>query len=231
MELQKRNSNKPGHPIEPPKIEISTKKYNFYQNILENSKIPIQKNILEKQDNVELLTKLRKKEDEKLSALHFMKFRGFGIQEIIPGLFLSGQDVTKNKALLIDEKKITHILNLATNVENSFEKEIIYKVFKVEDSLNQDLLECIHESISFIDSALKDKENKVLVHCNAGVSRSASIVIAFLMFKRIYNNYEDAFKHVQSRRSVVYPNSNFVKQLNEFESMLNTLEKNFYNKK
>ena len=74
MELQKTNSNKPGHPIEPPKIEISTKKYNFYQNILENSKIPIKKNILEKQDNVELLTKLRKKEDEKLSALQIPVF-------------------------------------------------------------------------------------------------------------------------------------------------------------
>ena len=66
MELQKTNSNKLGHPTEQPKIEISTKKYDFYQNILENSKNPIEKNNLEKQDNVELLTKLRKKEDEKL---------------------------------------------------------------------------------------------------------------------------------------------------------------------
>ena len=69
------------------------------------------------------------------------------------------------------------------------------------------------------------------MHCNHGKGRTGTTIIAFLMFKRIYNNYEDAFKHVQSRRSVVYPNSNFVKQLIEFESMLNTFEKNFYNKK
>jgi protein-tyrosine phosphatase len=202
----------------------SSTKYNFYQQFLEKSKTMTEKQI--KKDGID--TKGR--EANKVSALKFLKFTGFGMQEIIPGLFLSGQDVTNNRALLIDANKITHILNLASNVENSFEKEIIYKVFRIEDSLRQDLLECIYESILFIDAALENKENRVLVHCNAGVSRSASIVIAFLMFKRIYNNYEAAYKHVAALRSVVYPNPNFVKQLIEFESMLNTFENNFYNR-
>lgn len=208
----------------------SSTKYNFYQKFLEKSKSSNLKTMTEKQIKKDEIDTNKEKEANKVSALKFLKFTGFGMQEIIPGLFLSGQDVTNNRALLIDANKITHILNLASNVENSFEKEIIYKVFRIEDSLRQDLLECIHESILFIDAALKNKKNRVLVHCNAGVSRSASIVIAFLMFKRIYNNYEAAYKHVAALRSVVYPNPNFVKQLIEFESMLNTFENNFYNK-
>ena len=223
MDVDSNEKNRKENERNQSKTKSSTK-YNFYQQFLEKSKSSNLKTMTEKQ------IKKEGKEANKVSALSFLKFTGFGMQEIIPNLFLSGQDVTNNRALLIDSNKITHILNLASNVENSFEKEIIYKVFRIEDSLRQDLLECIHESILFIDGALKNKENRVLVHCNAGVSRSASIVIAFLMFKRIYNKYEAAYKHVAALRSVVYPNPNFVKQLIEFESMLNKFENNFYNK-
>lgn len=104
----------------------------------------------------------------KLTALNFLKFTGFGLQEIIPHLYLSGHDVTNNRKLLLDDKHITHILNLSNNVENSFEKEITYKKVKIEDSPSQDLFACLYESIEFIDSALKDKKSSVLVHCNAG---------------------------------------------------------------
>ena len=115
-----------------------------------------------------LLQKSLNQTKKKVTASTFLKLNGFGIQEIIPRLFLSGHDVTNNRKLLVDDKHITHILNLATNVENSFEAEIVYKVIQIEDAPEQDLLSCIIESIRFIDAALKEKNNSVLVHCNAG---------------------------------------------------------------
>lgn len=63
----------------------------------------------------------------------------------------------------------------------------------------------------------RDNDGKVLVHCQAGVSRSATVCIAYVMYK---NNMtlEDAFDLVRSRRGVISPNLNFMQQLKEFEN-------------
>ena len=53
------------------------------------------------------------------------------------------------------------------------------------------------------------------MHCHAGVSRSASIVIAYIIRKNRLD-FDDAFKMVQEKRPVVYPNKGFTKQLKKF---------------
>jgi protein-tyrosine phosphatase len=57
------------------------------------------------------------------------------------------------------------------------------------------------------------------VHCQAGVSRSATIVIAYLMHQRGMTLME-AFQHVRSLRSIVAPNLSFMGQLLAFEQTL-----------
>ncbi|CAG5124982.1 unnamed protein product, partial [Candidula unifasciata] len=60
---------------------------------------------------------------------------------------------------------------------------------------------------------------KTLVHCVAGISRSASICIAYLMkYKRM--PLDQAYRHVKKCRSVIQPNVGFWKQLIEFERRL-----------
>jgi len=61
----------------------------------------------------------------------------------------------------------------------------------------------------------------VFVHCQAGVSRSATVVIAYLM-KHTLMTMTDAYKYVRGRRPVVSPNLNFMGQLLEFEEDLNS---------
>lgn len=56
----------------------------------------------------------------------------------------------------------------------------------------------------------------MFVHCALGRSRSASIVISYLI-KRNNMTLKDAFFHVTSRRREVSPNSGFFKQLIQFE--------------
>nr|XP_058943771.1 serine/threonine/tyrosine-interacting protein-like [Pocillopora verrucosa] len=57
---------------------------------------------------------------------------------------------------------------------------------------------------------------KVLLHGNAGISRSAALMIAFIM--ETYGlNYRDAFHYVQQRRFCINPNEGFVQQLMEYE--------------
>lgn len=53
----------------------------------------------------------------------------------------------------------------------------------------------------------------------AGMSRSATIVIAYLMKTRGMS-FQDALALVKARRPIVRPNEKFVKQLKDFEMQL-----------
>ena len=59
----------------------------------------------------------------------------------------------------------------------------------------------------------------VLVHCYAGVSRSATCVIAYLMQERDLN-FEEAFSFASKQRPVIFPNMGFQQQLKQFERLL-----------
>jgi hypothetical protein len=68
-----------------------------------------------------------------------------------------------------------------------------------------------------------DSNERVVVHCHAGISRSATAVIAYLM-KTLKLDLEQAFKFVQSKRHVVCPNFSFMGQLRSYQ---NDLEMNY----
>jgi protein-tyrosine phosphatase len=73
-------------------------------------------------------------------------------------------------------------------------------------------------TFQFIDEALKHR-GKVLVHCAAGVSRSATIIIAYLM-SRCGISYGQALAHVKARRPIVNPNEGFVQILQSYDRAL-----------
>ena len=57
--------------------------------------------------------------------------------------------------------------------------------------------------------AVKDCRGRVLVHCQAGISRSATICLAYLMMKKRVR-LEEAFEFVKQRRSIISPNFSFM---------------------
>ena len=67
------------------------------------------------------------------------------------------------------------------------------------------------EAVAFITEALSSG-GKILVHCVAGISRSASCVIAYLM-KSKQIGYEEALAMTKAKRFCVEPNDAFVRQL------------------
>jgi hypothetical protein len=68
----------------------------------------------------------------------------------------------------------------------------------------------------------------VFVHCYAGVSRSAAIVIAYMMQEHSMNMFE-ALHFVKQKRNSVFPNAGFQRQLMDFEKKL--ADQRAFNKK
>lgn len=71
----------------------------------------------------------------------------------------------------------------------------------------------------FADEARQNGAN-ILVHCHAGVSRSATITIAYLL-KHTKLSMMDIYRLVKGKRSIISPNFNFMGQLMEYEQALN----------
>lgn len=61
-----------------------------------------------------------------------------------------------------------------------------------------------------------EKHDNVLVHCVAGISRSPTIIIAYLM-KYFRLSLKDAFIEVLNKRRIICPNKNFMNQLFKYE--------------
>lgn len=83
-----------------------------------------------------------------------------------------------------------------------------------EDSPNFDIYSYFPTATQFIHESLMN--GNVLVHCAAGISRSATIVIAYLI-KYNKMTLEEALKYVQKRRPIVSPNVGFKEQLKRWE--------------
>ena len=66
-----------------------------------------------------------------------------------------------------------------------------------------------------------------MVHCYAGVSRSATIIIAYLMQEKRLT-FVEALKYVRRRRPIVCPNFGFQKQLLDFEKNLRKKDPNYF---
>jgi protein-tyrosine phosphatase len=89
----------------------------------------------------------------------------------------------------------------------------------IEDLPFAELAAHLPGTTTFIDDAMRDPNARILVHCMQGVSRSASVVAAYLM--AVYGwTPQQAVQFVKSKRRIADPNSGFVAQLGEYAESL-----------
>lgn len=77
--------------------------------------------------------------------------------------------------------------------------------------------------MTYFSEEARSSDKGVLVHCLAGVSRSVTITVAYLMHKCSLS-LNDAFNLVRSRKSNIAPNFHFMQQLHSFERELKDRE-------
>lgn len=129
-------------------------------------------------------------------------------------LYLGSQDciILEN----IKTYNITHILSIGIETP-AFEQTncVKTKFIPCLDIPETDLKPILEESIDFICEVFR-LNGKIIVHCNAGVSRSSSVVMAYLM-KKLGYSFDVALEFVKHKRPCIQPNRGFIEQLRRFE--------------
>uniref|UniRef100_A0A8C6WWC6 Dual specificity protein phosphatase 8 n=1 Tax=Neogobius melanostomus TaxID=47308 RepID=A0A8C6WWC6_9GOBI len=145
-----------------------------------------------------------------------------GPTRILPHLYLGSQKDVLNKDLMA-QNGITYVLNASnTCPKPDFISESHFMRIPVNDNYCEKLLPWLDKTNEFIDKA-KVSNCRVIVHCLAGISRSATIAIAYIM-KTMGLSSDDAYRFVKDRRPSISPNFNFLGQLLEFEKELRLLQ-------
>lgn len=134
------------------------------------------------------------------------------MNEVIPGVWIGDLQ----SALDVEGLKERNIFSILTAMRGKVTIHAIFNRYQVniDDSSNEDVLVHFLPSISFIQNEL-DKGRGVLVHCMAGISRSATIVAAYLMYS-LKLDPAGAVDMIRTVRPIVEPNEGFMEQLRVF---------------
>lgn len=137
--------------------------------------------------------------------------------EIIPDRLFLGSHLHGESLEVVNNLRITHIVNATKSISNRFQDRLQYCRVVVEDEESEMICYHFNKAFRFMDMAFSESpETRILVHCAQGISRSATLVIMYLMRTNDLT-YEQALELVQKHRDVVQPNPGFVAQLKEFE--------------
>jgi len=142
------------------------------------------------------------------------------MQEILPGVFLGPYGSAKDRNELMN-KGITHVLIVRSTLERrldpKFPAELKYQIVEVPEGPTENLILYFPECNACIQQAINEG-GKILVHCNAGLSRSAAVVVAYVM-ESLRMPFTEAIQHVQSRRCCIHISEALHNQLREFETI------------
>lgn len=138
-------------------------------------------------------------------------------------LFISNIEFAQNEEN-IKKYKISNIVCILNNIElkelyTTRHKNVTYFIISAKDKSCEYLYLHFEKAANFIENCINNNTN-VLVHCLAGVSRSPTIVAAYLIIKRKMT-VEEAISYIQLNKSI-RPNNGFLRQLQQlYTSKLN----------
>jgi len=134
---------------------------------------------------------------------------------IVDHLYLSPVVVSRDAAFF-KSKKISHVLVAAKSLKQHFPDVVTYHQLQLSDNPTANISKYFAECIRFLHEAIT-KEKNVLVHCMGGISRSTSVVIAYIMFT-LNLPFDKAYEFVKKQHGKTNPNPGFVSQLKKLEA-------------
>ncbi|KAG1371650.1 protein-tyrosine-phosphatase MKP1 [Cocos nucifera] len=126
-------------------------------------------------------------------------------------IYLGGDSVARNRDIL-RQNGISHVLNCVGFVcPEYFKSDLVYKTLWLQDSPTEDITSILYDVFDYFED-VREQGGRVFVHCCQGVSRSTSLVIAYLMWRE-GQSFDDAFQYVKAARGIANPNVGFACQL------------------
>ncbi|KAF8474902.1 protein-tyrosine phosphatase-like protein, partial [Kalaharituber pfeilii] len=117
----------------------------------------------------------------------------------------------------VEKANITHVLSvLRIQLKEALFDNFKHHVVPVDDAGDEDLLQHFPETNAFITQGVR--AGGIFVHCAMGISRSATVLTAYLMKTRNLSA-EDALRLISDIRPIICPNLSFRKQLELYEQM------------
>lgn len=133
------------------------------------------------------------------------------ISEILPGKLYLSDYVAAGNINNLKERQITRVISLGgmnDHVDYTVHDDVEYLFVYIDDGDE----EPIHQHFDECNKFIEDGSSSVLVHCRAGISRSATIVMAYLIHTHCMT-CQEAYTYVKQRRACVNPNDGFYSQL------------------
>lgn len=132
---------------------------------------------------------------------------------IVDNIYLGSAFNAANKEVL-QRLDIKVIINISRELSNYHEDDFEYFPYKINDSEGEDITQFLEESYQAIKGS---KDKNILIHCYMGASRSASLVLYYLMREKKLS-FDDALALIKEKRSSVNPNVKFVEALKKQET-------------
>ena len=138
----------------------------------------------------------------------------FEADEIMPGIFLGSINSSYDLDVL-KSKGITHIISAILGYDPAFPEDFKYLIVNALDNENNNISDVFESCNNFINDGLFENNGKILIHCMAGRSRSATILAAYII-ETYGMDVDNVLNLIRNKRKIIEPNSSFLRQLNSY---------------
>jgi len=120
----------------------------------------------------------------------------------------------------LEKQNIGLIINCSNDIPHYFPENFDYRRIGVQDKLLENIYPYLNTTADTIDNYLRRNPDKnILIHCFMGSSRSATILMAYIIKYKGYSR-RDALNFLRDKRNLVNINIDFFNQLGDLEEII-----------
>lgn len=138
---------------------------------------------------------------------------------IIDNIYL-GNIIDALNIYSLKKNNIKYIVNVSNKIPNIYINHIKYYNVIINDNNIEHIEPYINKTLEFIKTNRDKGDGNILVHCKMGASRSASIILSYLMMENEMD-LNEAIDYVRDKRKIVNPSKIFINDLISINKSLN----------